>query len=283
MPHVSVRGVNVFYRDEGAGPTVVLGHSSTGSGGQWRPLLERLASRFRLIAPDHIGYGRTGPHPGDLPVMEHEKAIVAALIDLVPGPVHLVGHSLGGGIMARVAAHAPERVRSLTMIEPTLFHLLAPAGRAKEHDEIRLVADRVIRLVDAGDHEEAARGFIEYWVGPGAYDAMEPRVRGTVTIGMAKLRAEWPSGFEEWGASVQALSALRMPIQLIAGTETTPAARAVVDVLRGIWPEAQLALIAGAGHMSPLTHPQSVNQVIEIFLEAQSGRNQVNRQGAASP
>jgi len=70
--------------------------------------------------------------------MEHEKTIIAALMDAVAKPVHLVGHSYGGAIMARVAADAPARVRSLTLIEPTLFHLLAPAGKVKEHDEFAL-------------------------------------------------------------------------------------------------------------------------------------------------
>ncbi len=59
-----------------------------------------------------------------------------------------------------------------------------------------------------------------------------------------------------------------MPIPLIAGTKTTRAARGVVDVLRGIWPDAQFAEITGAGHMSPVTHPQPVNELIENFLAA---------------
>ncbi len=86
---------------------------------------------------------------------------------------------------------------------------------------------------------------------------------------MAKLRVEFPTGFEERGVSVQALSALSMPIQLIGGTGTTRAARAVMDVLRGIWPEAQFAEITGAGHRAPITHPQRANEVIENFLTAQ--------------
>ncbi len=269
MPQISVHGVNVFYRDEGSGPAVILGHSSTASGGQWRPLIGRLSNEYRLLAPDHLGYGRTGPWPGDLPLMEHEKAIIAALIDLVANPVHLVGHSFGGAIMARVAADAPERVRSLTMIEPTLFHLLAPAGKVKEHEEIRAVADRTIQFAEAGNPEEAARGFIGYWVGAGAYDAMEPRIREPITTGIAKLRVEWPTAFEERGATVHALSALSMPILLIAGTKTTRAARGVGDVLRGIWPDAQFAEITDAGHMSPVTHPQRVNELIENFLAVQ--------------
>lgn len=162
MPQVSVHGVNVFYRDKGSGPTVVLGHSTTASSDQWRSLIGRLSNQYRLLAPDHLGYGRTGPWPGDLPLMQHEKAIITTLIDLAGSPAHLVGHSFGGAIMARVAADAPERVRSLTVIEPTLFHLVAPAGKVKEHDEIRAVADRVIQFAEAGKPEEAARGFLEY-------------------------------------------------------------------------------------------------------------------------
>ncbi len=180
MPQVSVKSIEVYYRDEGVGTPVVLGHSSTGTGGQWRALFERLGNRYRLIAPDHLGYGRTGSDPGGLPIMERETAIIGELLDLAAEPAHLVGHSYGGSVMARVAVLAPHRVRSLTLIEPTLFHLLAAAGRAEEHKEIRAVADRVIQYVDAGEPREAARGFIDYWLGIGTYDAMDDRVRGLV-------------------------------------------------------------------------------------------------------
>ena len=266
MPQVTVHDVDVFYRDEGAGPAIILGHSSTGSSGQWRGLMARLSDRFRLIAPDHLGYGRTGPHPGGMPLMEHEQAIIGALIELVGEPVHLVGHSFGGAVLARVAVQTPSRVRTVTVAEPTMFHLLAPAGRTAEYQEIRGVADRVIAYVDAGDPQEAAHGFVDYWVGPGAYDAMDPRVRDTVILGMNKLRDEWPTAFESGGATSEALAALGMPTLLMVGADTTRAARAVVEVLQGIWPHARYAEIAHAGHMAPVTHADVVNPVIEEFL-----------------
>src|SRR5687768_6745280 len=56
MPYVHVCDAEIFYRDEGSGPVVLLGHSSTGSSGQWRSLIARLSDRFRVIAPDHLGY-----------------------------------------------------------------------------------------------------------------------------------------------------------------------------------------------------------------------------------
>jgi len=55
----------------------------------------------------------------------------------------------------------PQRVRSLTLIEPILFCLREARGKRDEYLKIGAVADRVIRYVDAGDSEEAARGFLQ--------------------------------------------------------------------------------------------------------------------------
>jgi len=268
MGWVSVRGLDVHFRDEGAGVALLLGHSSTASGGQWKELFHRLSSRYRLIAPDHAGYGRTPLPSGETPVMEQEIAIVEALVGLTSEPVHFVGHSYGGSILARAAVRMPERVRSLTLFEPTLFYLLAASGRTAEHAEIKEVADRVIRLVGANDPDEAARGFIAYWVGNGAYDAMDDRRREAIRAGMAKLRIEWPAAFEPLGATMEALSALTMPVQLLSGSRSTAAARAVVGVLRQLWPDAPYAEIDGAGHMAPVTHAGTVNEIIDTFVSS---------------
>jgi len=266
MPQTVVNGLDVYYRDEGEGIPVVLGHCSTGSSGQWRELHRRMAGRYRLIAPDHIGYGRTAAYAGSAPLMELEIAIVETLVRSASQPVHMVGHSYGGAVLVRAAIRMPDHVRSLTLYEPTLFYLLAPAGRVAEHAEIKAVADRVIRCVDENDVAEAARGFLEYWTGPGAYDAMDQRLREAVTAGMTKLRIEWPEALKPQGATVEALSALRTPVQLIGGSHTTAAAKAVTDILRGLWPKALYAEIEGAGHMGPITHAGAVNEVIDTFV-----------------
>jgi pimeloyl-ACP methyl ester carboxylesterase len=266
MPHILVHNLDVHYRDEGDGIPMVLGHCSTGSSGQWRELFKRMADRYRLVAPDHIGYGRTAAYSGSLPLMEHEIAIVEGLVRAISQPVHLVGHSFGGSVLARTAMRMPNEVRSLTLYEPTLFYLLAAWGREAEHAEIKAVANRVIYCVGKNNAAEAARGFLEYWVGPGAYDAMDDRLRESVTASMAKLRIEWPAAFEPYGATVEALSGLRVPIQLIGGSRTTPAAKAVMDVLRGLWPQARYVEIEGAGHMGPVTHADAVNDIIDAFV-----------------
>lgn len=271
MPQISVNGLDAYYRDEGTGVPVVLGHGSAASSGQWRALIKRMSGRHRLVAPDHIGYGRTAAYSGDIPLMEHEIAIVVALVRLISQPVHMVGHSFGGSVLTRVAVRMPEQVRSLTLVEPSLFYLLAASGRLSEHAEIKAIASRVLRYIGENDADKAARSFIEYWVGLGAYDAMDARQREAVRASIAKLPVEWPTGFEPYGATVEALSGLKMPIQLIGGSRTTPAARAVIDVLRGLWPRAPYAEIEGAGHMGPLTHADAVNEIIDAFIGRVTG------------
>jgi pimeloyl-ACP methyl ester carboxylesterase len=268
MPQISVNGLDAYYRDEGDASSipVVLGHSSSASSGQWRELFKRMSSRYRLVALDHTGYGRTPPYSGDIPLMEQEIAIVEALVRLMSQPVHLVGHSFGGSVLTRAAVRMPGQVRSLSLAEPTLFYLLASSGKTSEHAEIKAVADRVIRYVGENNADEAARGFITYWAGPDAYDAMDDKLRGAVKASMAKLPVEWPAAFEPYGATVDALSALKVPIQLIGGSRTTRAARAVMDVLRGLWPTAMYAEIGEAGHMGPVTHAAAVNEIIDKFI-----------------
>ena len=198
--------------------------------------------------------------------MEQEIAIIEALLRQISEPAHFVGHSYGGTILARTAVRRPDQVRSLTLVEPTLFYLPAASGKVSEHAEIRGVVDRVVHYVSHNNNTEAARGFIDYWIGPGAYDAMDDRQREGVQAGMAKRLVEWPAAFVPYGATDDALSALQMPVQLIEGSRTTPAARAVIEILRLLWPRASYAKIDGAGHMSPLTHAEAVNQVIDRFI-----------------
>ena len=108
MPTLDINGYAVNVRDVGQGPPVILLHSSSSHGGQWKRLSDEICNRFRVLAPDFHGYGQSDPLPQDgQPYFQHDAAIVNALLDSVDTPAHLVGHSLGGTIAVRVSNPRP--------------------------------------------------------------------------------------------------------------------------------------------------------------------------------
>ena len=101
------------------GPPVVLLHGFPQFNTSWEPVMERLVTQgYRCLAPNQRGYspGARPPRRRDYR-MPYLAADVIALIDeLGGGPVHVVGHDLGAAVAWQLAAMAPEKVASLTVI-----------------------------------------------------------------------------------------------------------------------------------------------------------------------
>lgn len=105
------------YRREGAGQPLLMLHAEDGAGA-WRTFHDVLARRFEVILPEHPGFG-AAERPEWLDSM-HELVYgyLEFLDGLGVGPMHLAGESFGGWLAAELAAAAPERFRSLTLIGP---------------------------------------------------------------------------------------------------------------------------------------------------------------------
>jgi len=255
------------YTDDGAGPPVILVHGSASSRGQWRALALRLVSGYRVLAPDLHGYGGT-PLPPSLATlsMDDEVALIDALIDLAGDEVHLVGHSYGGALCLRAASLRPDRVRTLSLIEPTAFHLLRLLGEQAAWEEIERLATRHIVLATAGELTACAELFLGYWAGPELWRQSPPELRERFLETMPKIAQEWRMVFDV-ADPYDHLAASGLPVLLVRGAETTHPARCVVELLRDRFPAHAFVEIEGAGHLAPLTHPEPVNAAIEDFLE----------------
>lgn len=258
---------SAFFREAGSGPTVLCVHSSASSSGQWRALMDSLSDRFRVVAMDLYGYGKSPAWPGEHELrLDDEIALMAPILETA-GKFHLVGHSYGGLVALKLALNDASRIASLTLYEPTCFFLLIandpedPASR-----EIKAVSDETNRLVDAGDLELAAQRFVEYWVGPDAWSQTPEAGRLTIANRMGKVRFEWTTIFDKPLPSAN-ISALAMPILLLTGSRSTAAARGVIRLLYGLLPQAEVLELPGLGHMGPVTHPEKVNEAITAFIE----------------
>ena len=112
---IDAAGTEMFVRDSGDGPPVLLLHGFPQTGRCWDRIAEGLASDHRVVAPDLPGYGRSARPPsyraralGD---------VVAKLMDAVGAPrATVVGHDWGGAVAIRLALDHPDRVENLVVV-----------------------------------------------------------------------------------------------------------------------------------------------------------------------
>jgi pimeloyl-ACP methyl ester carboxylesterase len=100
--------------DTGSGRPVLLLHGQPGSKSSWAPLIDILAPRFRVLAPDRPGYGET---VGEAMGMAENADVVADFLrQRGAAPATVVGHSWSGGVAVLLARRHPDTVRSLVLV-----------------------------------------------------------------------------------------------------------------------------------------------------------------------
>ncbi|GAA2601847.1 alpha/beta hydrolase [Streptomyces axinellae] len=107
--------------EPGARPRALYVHGLGGSSLNWSTLMLQLATDVEGEALDLPGFGDSPPPDnGDYSVTGHARAVIRYLDSSGHGPVHLLGNSLGGAVVTRVAAVRPDLVRTLTLVSPAL-------------------------------------------------------------------------------------------------------------------------------------------------------------------
>jgi pimeloyl-ACP methyl ester carboxylesterase len=266
---IELNGQRVEYLEQGSGETVVLLHSTGASSGQWRRLAAELGDRFRVIAPDLCGYGGSGPWQGEGEIsLAAEAARVAALIEHLGSPVHLVGHSFGGAVALRLAQDRPELLKSLVAIEPVAFHLLraGDAIDAQAFDEISRVAAGVASALASGDFQGGFGRFVDYWSGEGAWAVVPADKRGAMAQRLGKVALDFWSALND-PARLGDLADLDVPTLVIRGGASPLPVRRIAWHLGRTLPQARLETIEDAGHMAPLTHAADVNALVARHLD----------------
>lgn len=243
--------------DASAGTALML-HSLGLDGRAFAALWRALPKGWRLISYDQLGHGAAAGAT-DFTFADCVADALRAL-DLAPGPVHVLGHSMGGAVAACAAASAPGKVASLTLVATP------PAG-------MPVFVERGQAALDGG-MDAVVAPTLARWFGPdgsaGNADA--------IAYARSALHAMAPAGFAAaWRALASFggyadLAAALPPTLCVAGaldlSTPPPALQAICDALRtgqgqpGAGEAARVETIAGHGHMLPLTAPEALARLL---------------------
>lgn len=190
----------------GQGTNVIALHGSASNSAQWCSLIGWLSGRYRIITPDLPGYGGT-PHAqeDDVPTLEEIASASLPIIDGCGEPVHLVGHSFGGAVALKFASMFPEKVRSLTLMEPAAFNVIWTddgIAATSTAEFVRAVRSSQIAM-GAGDSDTAMRAFIDFWMGNGAWDKTSSGLRSKMASKIVQIHKDFAAlamdQFTDWG------------------------------------------------------------------------------------
>ena len=253
-------------RHFGAGPQSVLAlHCTIAHAGAWRGLGTALDGRAQITAPDMYCHGQSPDWDGEGDFLVR---MIEATLPLLNDPVHLVGHSFGAVLALALACRAPDKVRSLTMVETVFF-----AVAVQDAPEIVAAQDAVeaetSRAFAAQDWPLAARLFNRAWSGTGPrWPEMPERMRAAMTRGVRIVPASAPGLRDDSQGLIAQLPGLTMPVLLMRGDASPEVMRVVHAGLARRMPTARELVVPGAGHMLPITHPAPVAEAMADMIAA---------------
>jgi abhydrolase domain-containing protein 6 len=253
-------------------PTIVMLHGYTGSKENWYRFAAAIGRRYRLIAPDLPGWGESARDARADYGYAAEAARVAAFLHHVGGaPVMLLGHSMGGGVVAVVAARHPELVARIGLLNASGVEFADNAfGRDVldggnpfgVHDAASLESYLSILF-----HDRASRPWIPW---PAAHAVIAQRRReGDFEQSVLDRIGR---GDERFLPGEEA-ARIRQPALLVWGAQDRVIDPSAMDLYAARMPQARKLLLPGSGHMTLMEFPEAVGDAVRSLIEDDKSRN----------
>jgi pimeloyl-ACP methyl ester carboxylesterase len=251
---VSDDGTTIAYLRLGRGPRVVFLHGSFGSGLAWLAVARQLADRCELVLVDRRSHGASAPGVASL---EREIEDLASVVGAVGDVACVAGHSQGALIALRAALRRPGLAPRLVLYEP-------PLRFGDESLPVAALA-RFRTAVAAGEYEQ---GLIEFLPHLGNTDEEIATLRQQPywpnLVSLAPVEAVVLS--EQVVHTVASYAMVSEPALFLVGTGSRPSLRRATELLAGVMPAGELALLDGQSHYALSGAPDQVADEILGFV-----------------
>ena len=258
MLRAELNGLSVSYERTGEGPALVLLHGFTHDSRVWRPQLASLSDRFTVIAWDAPGAGRSPDPPETFEIGDWADCLAELLGAAGVQRAHILGLSWGGLLAQEFYRRYSTRVRSLVLADT---YAGWKGSLPEPIPEERLAACLRDASLPPGE-------FVPRYL-PGMFGESATL---QVTKELASIMSDFhPGGFRLMAAALahadtrDLLPSIRVPTLLIWGDADTRSPMTVAHQLHEAIPDARLAVISGAGHVSNLEAPEQFDAAVRDF------------------
>ncbi|MFT4039877.1 MAG: alpha/beta fold hydrolase [Thermomicrobiales bacterium] len=245
-------------------PAIVFIHGDFGNGeSSFAKAASEIGDGYRLLLLDRPGFAAGAEHPSRYTFADDAAAMLVEVSRLGAADFHLVGHSYGGLVAIEMTRQAPERVRSLTLIEPPVLALL-------DDDAARAMIRRVVELQAAHRDDDLDATTAAFFAMIDAAHVPE-RLRGTpewdalLPYAARFARNEPPGDFPL--ATFEALPA-DLPVTVFSGGRSHRALRGVAELLAGRPQVRRYVHVPGAGHAVQMAGDAFVLPLLEEIAVA---------------
>ncbi|MBI2415872.1 MAG: alpha/beta hydrolase [Candidatus Kerfeldbacteria bacterium] len=268
---ITVSGTNIVYNKQGQGEAILLIHSGAWSSLEYEAMASALDDHYTVYRVDLPGFGKSDKPQitYDLPFLTTK---MAGFIQQFPEQtVHLVGASFGGTIALQLAAQYPERIRSLTLIDPIGFgseiNQLALVAQIPLLAEFLFYPNRTIfnyslnhGLVDAQQLPEQYREQLyQNCQLPKAQRAKLSILRSSITVrGVDPVMQQ---------AVTTAAAAVQQPVLLVWGEQDTYAPITQLENAKAKLPQATSIILPHTGHFAHMESPKLIVEQLQLFLK----------------
>lgn len=263
-----IGGVEVYYKDEGRGPAILLLHGSVSSLKTYDGLAARLVGQYRVIRFDIPPQGLSGPvSDAALAALKPTDIPEQLLAQLGVSRVTVVGVSSGGTMGVQLAARRPDLVQRLILSNAPAEQVRI-AGQTLTPALQKAVDDFKRRGYMSRDYWEA---FLDFYAGnPARYDAkyrqqiydMNRRAPRPNIVGLVAV-------VEDHQKAVAAMAAVKAPVLLIWGGADPLLPHSAMDAIEGYLKNASVSKIRlpDVGHYPPVEVPDRYAKLVRAYIE----------------
>jgi pimeloyl-ACP methyl ester carboxylesterase len=265
MLFATINGVQLEYTIQGCGEPVVLIHGSIYAD-SYLPLMAQpiLTNHYRMINYHRRGFAGS-THQDSFVSIQQQASDCKELMDTLNiDQAHIIGHSYGGTIALQLAIDAPNKVHTLSLLEPALVGYVPSISELIPKLESSMdmykrgnmvwAIDSFCQLIGGSNY----RSVVDKALPPGSFDL-------AVADGDTFFKLEQPS-LQSWEFTPEDARSIKQPVLAVLGANSERVFREVHELILSWIPHTEKLILPNATHMLQMMNPEGMAEGLECFF-----------------